>query len=235
MIPLSISALTNARKPISTALIFSDVKAPTGNSADYCKQAAVEDLGRMGLVAAPRSSSTVRRRAAARIARRWRSVVAKVNDDAGCFLQMVVGGRPLSGSVMHAAGNFGVIPLRDGRTHATAKLLPFDGDEYGVFAFIETVVLVNEAQGSGRLSYTSASPPLGSSAGGGVASRRPWGRTAPPVETKRPSLNELIRNIELVIVTEYAVMDGFSFCCFFASEGVRTILANNFPRLTNLL
>ena len=81
------------------------------------------------------------------------AVVAEVNDGAGRFLRMVVGGRPLSGSVMQAAANFGAISLRDGSMQATAKLLPFDGDEYGVFAFIETVVLVNEAQGSDRLSY----------------------------------------------------------------------------------
>ena len=50
MVPLSVAAITNARKPNFSALIFSDVKAPTGNSAD-CKHAAAEDLGRMGLVA----------------------------------------------------------------------------------------------------------------------------------------------------------------------------------------
>ena len=49
MIPLSIAALTNARKPGFSALIFSDVKTPIGNSADY-KQAAAENLGRMGLI-----------------------------------------------------------------------------------------------------------------------------------------------------------------------------------------
>ena len=42
---------------------------------------------------------------------------------------------------MQAAENIGGIPLRDGRMYATAKLLPFDGDEYAVFAFIEAVVL----------------------------------------------------------------------------------------------
>ena len=34
------------------------------------------------------------------------------------------------------------------------KLLPFDGDAYGVFAFVESVLLVNEAQGNERLSLT---------------------------------------------------------------------------------
>ena len=58
---------------------------------------------------------------------------------------MVVGGRSLSGSVIQAAENIGAIPLRGGGIRATAKLLPFDGDAYAVFALIETVVLVNEA------------------------------------------------------------------------------------------
>ena len=48
MVPVNIAALTNARKPGFSALIISDVKTPTGNSTDY-KQAAAEDLGRMGL------------------------------------------------------------------------------------------------------------------------------------------------------------------------------------------
>ena len=82
------------------------------------------------------------------------AVVAEINDDADRYLKMIVAGRPLSGSVMQAAANFGAIPLRDCSTQSTVKLLPFDGEAYGVFAFIETVVLVNEAQGSERLSYT---------------------------------------------------------------------------------
>ena len=60
---------------------------------------------------------------------------------------MVVGGRPLiSGSVMQVAPDFGAtpLPLRDGGMHATVKLLPFDRDEYAVFAYVETVLLVNE-------------------------------------------------------------------------------------------
>ena len=40
MIPPSIAALTNARKPGFSAFIFSDVKTPTGgNSAEYKIQA----------------------------------------------------------------------------------------------------------------------------------------------------------------------------------------------------
>jgi len=56
--------------------------------------------------------------------------------------------------VIQAAANFGATPLRDGSTQATAKFVPFGSDEYAVFAFIETVVLANEAQGNERLSYT---------------------------------------------------------------------------------
>ena len=79
------------------------------------------------------------------------AVVAEINDDAGSFLRSIVSGRPLSRSVIQAAANFGITPLCDGSTQATGKLLPFDGDAYGVFAFIETVALINEAQGNERL------------------------------------------------------------------------------------
>ena len=154
MIRLSAAALVNARKPGFSAFIFTDVKTPTGNSADY-KHAAAEDLGRMGLVArtediffgTPMGRSSDRTTMA---------VVAEINSDADRYLRMIMNGRPLVGSVMQAAANFGTIPLRDGSTQATAnKLLPpFDGDAYGVFAFIETVVLINEAQGNERLKYT---------------------------------------------------------------------------------
>ena len=152
MIPLSVAALTNAHKSSFSALISSDVKAPTGNSADY-KQAAAGDLGRMGIIA--RTQGIFYGPPTGRGSERTTmAVVAEINDDADRFLRMVVGGRPLSSSVMLAAANFGAIPLRDGSTQANAKLLPFDGDEYGVFAFIEPVALVNEVQGNARLSYT---------------------------------------------------------------------------------
>ena len=39
------------------------------------------------------------------------AVVAQVNDDAGRWLRSVVGGWPLGGSVMQAAGSFGAITL----------------------------------------------------------------------------------------------------------------------------
>ena len=125
-----VSALTNAHKPGFSALIFSDVKTPTGNSADY-KQAAAEDLGRMGLIT--RTQGIFYGPAMGRDSERTpMAVVVEANDDAGRFLRMVVGGRPSSGSVMQAAENIGAIPLRGGGMTATAKLLPFDGDAYAV-------------------------------------------------------------------------------------------------------
>ena len=38
--------------------------------------------------------------------------------------------------------------------HATAKLLPVQGEAYAVFAFVETVILVNETHGRERLDYS---------------------------------------------------------------------------------
>ena len=48
MLPLSAAALAYARQPGFSALIFSDVKPPTGQSAAY-KQSAADDLQQMGL------------------------------------------------------------------------------------------------------------------------------------------------------------------------------------------
>ena len=50
MIKLSAAALAYARQPGFSALVFSDVKTPTGQSAAYT-QAAAGDLSQMGLVA----------------------------------------------------------------------------------------------------------------------------------------------------------------------------------------
>ena len=50
MIPLSAAALGYARQPGFSALIFNDVKPPTGQSAAY-KQSAADDLQQMGLTA----------------------------------------------------------------------------------------------------------------------------------------------------------------------------------------
>ena len=153
MMPLSVAALTNARKPNFSSLIFTDVKTPTGNSADYKQTAADDDLGRMGIVArtediffSPPTGRSSERTTTA--------VVAEINNDADRYLRMIVNGRPLAGSVMQAAENFGAITLRDGSTQSTVELLPFDGDAYGVFAFVESVLLANEAQSNERLSLT---------------------------------------------------------------------------------
>ena len=82
------------------------------------------------------------------------AVVAQINDDADRLLRLVVSGRPLAGSVMQAAGSFGAIALRDGSVKAKVQLLPFDGDAYGVFAYFDSILLLNESQSSERLSLT---------------------------------------------------------------------------------
>ena len=38
------------------------------------------------------------------------AVVAEINNDADRYLKMIVNGRPLSGSAIQAAANFGAIP-----------------------------------------------------------------------------------------------------------------------------
>jgi len=49
------------------------------------------------------------------------AVVAEINNDADRYLRMIVNGRPLAGSVMQAAENFGAITLRDGSTQSTVN------------------------------------------------------------------------------------------------------------------
>ena len=51
---------------------------------------------------------------------------------------------------MQAAGSFGAITLRDGSAKAKVQLLPFDGNAYGVFAFVDSILLLNESQSSER-------------------------------------------------------------------------------------
>ena len=63
-------------------------------------------------------------------------------------------GRPLGGSVVQSAANTGAIALKDGSAKAKVQQLPFDGDAYGVFAFVDSALLLNEAQCSERLSLT---------------------------------------------------------------------------------
>ena len=82
------------------------------------------------------------------------AVVAEVNDDADRWLRSVVGGRPLAGSVMQAAEYVDAITLRDGSVKANVQLLPFDGDAYGVFTFVESALLFNDSKGNERLSLT---------------------------------------------------------------------------------
>ena len=97
MIKLSISALAKARNSGFSAFIFSDVKTPTGDSADYM-QAAADGLGLMGLVAC--TEGIFYGKPAGRNSERTMVVVvAEINDDADRWLRSIVGGRPLAGSV----------------------------------------------------------------------------------------------------------------------------------------
>ena len=137
MIKPSAAALAYARRPGFSALVFSDVKTPTGQSAAYT-QAAADDLNQMGLVALNDQIFFFGKPTGRRSERTAMAAVAQVNDDADRWLRSVVGGRPLDGSVMQAAGSFGAITLRDGSAKAKVQLLPFDGDAYGVFAFVDS-------------------------------------------------------------------------------------------------
>ena len=107
MIKLSAAALAYARQPGFSALVFSDGKTPTGQAAAY-KQAAADDLSQISLVALTEYIfyGKLTGRSSERTAM---AVVAQINDEAGRWLRSVVGGRPLAGSVMQAAGNFGAI------------------------------------------------------------------------------------------------------------------------------
>ena len=152
MIKLSAAALAYARQPGYSALLFTDVKPPTGQSAAYT-QAAADDLSQMGLTVLNQNiffGQVTGRRSE----RTTMAVVAQTNDGADRWLRSIVSGRPLDGSAMQSADNIGAITLRDGSNKAKVQLLPFDGDEYGVFAFVDTTLLLNEPQCSERLSLT---------------------------------------------------------------------------------
>ena len=136
MIKLSAAALAYARQPGFSALVFSDVKPPTGQSA-ACTQAAADDLGRMGLTVL--NEHTFFGKPAGRSERTTMAVVAQVGE-VDRWLQSVVSGRPLDGSVMQSADNIGAITLKDGSAKAKVQFLPFEGDEYGVFAFVDSVL-----------------------------------------------------------------------------------------------
>jgi len=171
MIKLSAAALAYARQPGFSALVFSDVKTPTGQSAAYT-QAAADDLSQMGLVALNQHTFFFGKPTGRRSERTTMAVVAQVNDDTDRWLRSVVGGRPLGGSVMQAAGGFGAITLRDGSAKAKVQLLLFDGDAYGVFAYIDSILLLNEPQSSERLSLTQRlmiNPVVRSAAAGLIA------------------------------------------------------------------
>ena len=152
MIKFSAAALAYARQPGFSALVFSDVKPPTGQSAAYT-QAAADDLNQMGLTVLT-ENIFFGKPTGRRSERTTMAVVAQHNDGADRWLRSVVSGRPLDGSVMQTASNIGAITLKDGSVKAKVQLLPFDGDEYGVFAFVDPVLLLNEAQCSERLSLT---------------------------------------------------------------------------------
>ena len=90
MITLSAAALAYARQPGFTALIFSDVKSPTGQqSAAYYKHAPADDLSQMGLVALTENiffGKTTGRRSE----RTAMAVVAQHNDGADRWLRSVL-------------------------------------------------------------------------------------------------------------------------------------------------
>ena len=125
MISLSAAALAYARQPAFSALIFSDVKPPTGQSAAY-KQSAADDLQQMGLTVLTENiffgKATGRRSE-----RTTMAIVAQHTDGADRWLRSILSGRPLGGSVMQSAANTGAITLKDGSAKAKVQLLPFDG------------------------------------------------------------------------------------------------------------
>ena len=150
MLPLSAAALAYARQPGFSALIFSDVKPPTGQSAAY-KQAAADDLQQMGLTVLT-ENIFFGKPTGRRSERTTMAVVAQYTDGTDRWLRSILSGRPLDGSVMQTAANTGAITLKEGSAKAKVQLLPFDGDAYGVFAFVDSALLLNEAQSSERLS-----------------------------------------------------------------------------------
>ena len=147
MIKLSAAALAyahaHARQPGFSALVFSDVKPPTGQSAAYT-QAAADDLHQMGL-AVLTENIFFGKPTGRRSERTTMAVVAQHTDGGARWLRSILSGRPLDGSVMQSAANTGAIALKDDSAKAKVQLLPFDGDAYGVFAFVNPALLLNEA------------------------------------------------------------------------------------------
>ena len=152
MIQFSAAALAYARQPGFSALIFSDVKPPTGQAAAY-KQAAADDRHEMGLSVLTENIS-YGKPTGRRSERTTMAVIAQYNDGADRWFRSVLSGRPLDGSVMQTAESFGAITLKDGSIKAKAQLLPFEGNQYGVFAYVDAALLLNEAHCSERLNLT---------------------------------------------------------------------------------
>ena len=152
MIKLTSAALAYVRQPGFSALLFTDVKPPEGQAAAY-KQKAVDDLHQMGLTVLAEhifyGKPTGRRSE-----RTTMAVVAQTTDGTDRWPRSILSGRPLDGSVMQSADSFGAITLKDGSAKAKAQLLPFDGNEYGVFAYVDAALLLNEAHCSERLNLT---------------------------------------------------------------------------------
>ena len=96
----SAAALAYARQPGFSALVFSDVKPPTGQSAAYTQEAA-DDLSQMGLTYTALTQDIFFGKVTGRRSERTTmAVVAQANDGADRWLRAVVSGRPLDGSVM---------------------------------------------------------------------------------------------------------------------------------------
>ena len=90
-------------------VFFSDVKTPTGSSAEY-KQAAAEDLGRMGLIAWPQG--TFYRPTTGRDSeRRTMAVVAKGGEAQQTQLRYVVSAPPEEGGRHPALGFYPIFAL----------------------------------------------------------------------------------------------------------------------------
>ena len=88
MIKLSAAALAYARQPGFSALVFSDVKPPTGQSAAYT-QAAADDLHQMGLTALTQNIF-FGKATGSRSERITMAVVVQTNDGADRWLRSTV-------------------------------------------------------------------------------------------------------------------------------------------------
>ena len=101
MIKLSAAALTCARQPGYSALLFTDVKTPTEHAT--ARMTAAEDLTQMGLTVRSEHIffGTPSGRQSERITM---AVVAQPNEGADRWLRSVLSGRPLDGSAVPPTG-----------------------------------------------------------------------------------------------------------------------------------